>query len=360
MPDAAILKMVRTYYGSTLSSTSDLKTSACCSTDSTLGKQQRLAMADIHPEVIQRFYGCGSPIPPLLEGLTVLDLGCGTGRDVFLLSKLTGESGQVIGVDMTDEQLSLGISHQQWHAEKFGYQKSNVSFRQGYIEDLSTAGVADNSVDLVISNCVINLSPAKEQVFSEIFRVLKPGGELYFSDIFASQRIPEHLQKNELLRGECLSGALYLEDFRRMLAHHGCNDFRAVSSTPVALRDDTVTNLLGMVNFTSLTIRAFKLPLEDRCENYGHVVWYKGTIAEQPHSFALDSGHIFRTGEPVLVCGNTADMLSLTRYGEHFRVEGDKSVHFGLFSCAPSDCGAFDCGPTPPAQTEISQTSSCC
>ncbi|MDD2944014.1 MAG: methyltransferase domain-containing protein [bacterium] len=350
MSDSVILDMVKTYYGSTLSSSSDLKTSACCSTDNTLDKTQRLALADIHPEIINRFYGCGSPIPPLLEGLTVLDLGCGTGRDVFLLSKLTGESGQVIGIDMTKEQLALGISYQQWHSEKFGYQKSNVSFRHGYIEDLSTANLADNSVDLVISNCVINLSPAKEQVFSEIFRVLKPGGELYFSDVFASQRIPVHLQKNELLRGECLSGALYLEDFRRMLARHGCHDYRTVSSSPIALHDDTVATLLGMVEFTSLTVRAFKLPLEDRCENFGHVAWYKGTIPNHPHSFALDSGHTFRTGEPVLVCGNTADMLSMTRYGEHFRVEGDKSVHFGL----------FDCSPTSPTITESTKTSGCC
>jgi len=116
-------------------------------------------LAGLHPEVLERFYGCGSPLPPALEGKTVLDLGCGTGRDCYLLSKLVGPSGRVIGVDMTPEQLEIAVRHRDWHAERFGY--SNVDFLYGHIENLATLGIADNSIDVVVSNCVINLSPEK-------------------------------------------------------------------------------------------------------------------------------------------------------------------------------------------------------
>jgi ubiquinone/menaquinone biosynthesis C-methylase UbiE len=115
---------------------------------------------------------------------------------------LVGENGFVIGVDMTGEQLEVARRHQKSQAKKFGFKKSNVDFRQGYIEDLASLGIKDNSVDVVISNCVINLSPNKERVFSEIFRVLKEGGELYFSDVFAGRRVPKKFQSDKVLLGE--------------------------------------------------------------------------------------------------------------------------------------------------------------
>jgi len=264
----------------------------------------------------------------------VLDLGCGTGRDVFLLSQLVGEQGSAIGVDMTESQLAVAKEFTDWHTNRFGYTKPNVSFTQGYIEDLKSAGVKDNSCDIVISNCVINLSPDKKSVFKEIFRVLKPGGELYFSDVFSGRRIPRQLQEDKVLYGECLSGAMYLEDFRRMLQEVGCADYRIVSKSQLTLEDEAIAQKAGMIDFHSITVRAFKLKLEDRCENYGHVVRYKGTIAECPHSFILDDHHEFKTGMPVTVCGNTARMLSETRLANHFEVFGDFSVHYGLFNCA--------------------------
>lgn len=122
-----------------------------------------------------------------------MDLGCGTGRDCYLASAMVGKNGQVIGIDMTDEQLEVANKHKEYHREAFGLGKSNVDFRKGVIEDLKSSGLEDNSVDVVISNCVINLSASKEQVFKEIWRVLKPGGELYFSDVFSDRRIPQYL-----------------------------------------------------------------------------------------------------------------------------------------------------------------------
>ncbi len=333
MNHSSVSESVRNYYGQVLSSSQDLKTSACCSLESA-PHYLRPLLADLHPQVVAQFYGCGAPFPPALKGATVLDLGCGTGRDCFLLSRLVGELGQVIGVDMTAEQLAVAHQYDDWHKEKYAYEHSNIHFKQGYIEDLQSAGIADDSVDVVVSNCVVNLSPDKRQVFKEIFRVLKPGGELYFSDVYADRRIPEHLRFEPVLLGECLSGALYWEDFRRILMDLGCADFRIVNSSPIALEDDDIIEKIGMAQFRSVTIRAFKMPLEDRCEDYGQIATYLGSMKNQPHAFDLDDHHHFETGRPLRVCGNSFDMLALSRYAPHFQLIGDKSNHFGLFDCA--------------------------
>ena len=328
-----VTKSVKEYYGEVLKSKEDLLTSACCPIDA-MPARLRPFMANIHEEVQSKFYGCGSPIPPAIKGLTVLDLGCGTGRDVYLLSQLVGEEGKVIGVDMTDNQLEVARRTLDWHMDKFGFKKPNVEFQQGYIEQLSM--IEDNSIDVVTSNCVINLSPDKPAVFKEIFRILKPGGELYFSDVFTGRRVPEDLTNDPVLFGECLSGAMYIEDFRRMLRDVGCLDYRVVSKGPIELHDPEVVRKAGMIDFYSLTIRTFKCDFEDICEDYGQVAYYNGTMEESSHAFMLDDHHLFKTGQPMPVCGNTAAMLSETHYGEHFRVEGDKVTHYGAFDCSPA------------------------
>ncbi len=325
---------VKKYYGESLQSSKDLKTGICCSMEA-MPIHSREALKNVHHEVLDRFYGCGSPIPPLVKDAQVLDLGCGTGRDCYILSQLVGPNGFVTGVDMTQEQLQVAEKYIPWHMEKFQYSKPNVAFKHAYIEDLKAADIADNSMDLVVSNCVVNLSPNKEKVLAEIFRVLKPGGELYFSDIFTNRRVPEELKKDPVLRGECLSGALYIEDFRRLLRNNNCLDYRTVNTALAPLMDPKIIAKLGMIDFYSLTIRAFKCNFEDVCEDYGQVAWYKGTIPSNPHSFVLDDHHEFKTNQPMLVCGNTAKMISETRYGKHFRVEGNTDTHYGAFDCAP-------------------------
>ena len=335
MSEERSLADVRRYYGQVLRSSTDLKTGACCPAES-MPAHLRHLLDDIHPAIKERFYGCGSPLPPALEGMTVLDLGCGSGRDVYLLSRLVGEHGQVIGVDMTTEQMDVARAHQPWHAERYGHARSNVRFVDGYIEDLAACGFADGSIDVVVSNCVLNLSPEKPRVFAEIMRVLKPGGELYFSDVFADRRIPEALRRDPILLGECLAGALYTEDFRRLMARASCADARTVRSSPIPLLDEAIIAKIGMVGFTSTTVRAFKLDLEDRCEDFGQVATYLGTIADYPHAFDLDDHHHFETGRPMRVCGNTFDMLAATRYAAHFGLRGDKQTHFGLFDCVPA------------------------
>lgn len=329
-----VTKNVQEYYGEVLKTKEDLKTSACCPIDA-IPVHLRPLMTKVHEEVQKKFYGCGSPIPHALEGRTVLDLGCGTGRDVYTASQLVGEKGHVIGVDMTENQLAVARKYIGYHMDKFGFTKPNVTFHKGYIEDLKSLGIEDNSVDVVTSNCVINLSPNKEEVFKEIFRVLKPGGELYFSDVFTGRRVPEDLTYDPVLLGECLGGAMYIEDFRRMLRNISCFDYRIVTKGAIALNDVEVQRKAGMIDFCSMTVRTFKCDFEDICEDYGHVAYYKGTITDSPHAFVLDDHHVFKKGQPVPVCGNTAKMLSETHYGKHFRVEGDFSTHYGAFDCLP-------------------------
>lgn len=336
MTEVDLREGVKQYYGEELKSSADLRTSACCSIES-IPEHHKAILSQIDDEILSRFYGCGSPIPTGLKGCRVLDLGCGTGRDAYLLSKLVGSEGHVTGVDMTEDQLDVARRHIDSQMSKFGYAKSNIQFTHGLIEDLQSLGIEDNSVDVVVSNCVINLSTDKEKVFREIYRVLKPGGELYFSDVFADRRIPEKLSKDRVLVGECLGGALYTEDFRRLMERVGFMDYRIVKSEGITLKDPAVEVMAGMIQFTSLTIRAFKLSdvLEDRCEDYGQMAIYNGNDPYSPHRFILDDHHLFEKGKPVAVCGNTASMLGESRYRQFFEIMGDQSTHFGLFDCGP-------------------------
>ncbi|HAH21723.1 MAG TPA: hypothetical protein DCL49_12600 [Candidatus Omnitrophica bacterium] len=330
---ASAQQTVKEYYGKVLKGQKDLKTSACCSA-SAFSEPLKSIIKNIEPEILDKFYGCGSPIPPLLKDCTVLDLGCGTGRDVYIASALAGENGLAIGVDMTDEQLEVAQRYKDAQMRRFGFKKCNVDFKKGYIEDLKEIGLADNSVDVVISNCVINLSPDKKSVFSEIFRVLKPGGELYFSDVFANRRVPEDVKNDPVLYGECLGGAMYTEDFRRVLRGLGCLDYRVTSKRKITIEDAKIASKAGNINFYSMTIRAFKLAeLEDICEDYGQAAVYLGTISGYPHQFQLDGHHTFVVHKPLLVCGNTASMLSKTRYEKHFKIIGDRNIHYGPFLC---------------------------
>jgi len=332
---------VRDYYGRVLQTAGDLKTSACCVADG-MPERLRAPLANIADEILAKSYGCGSPIPFLLDGCTVLDLGCGTGRDCYVLSQLVGPEGRVIGIDMTSEQIAVARGFVDEHMARFGFDEPNVEFHQSYIEDLAAAGIADGTVDLVVSNCVINLSPDKDSVFREIFRVLKPGGELYFSDIFSDRRVPEHLRADKTLVGECLGGAMYVEDFRRMLGRLGCHDYRIVSESRLELEDPEIARKAGMIDFHAITLRTFKCAFDDICENFGHSARYLGTLRDCPHVFELDQHHRFEAGLPVPVCGNTARMLGESRYAAHFRLDGDFSVHYGSFVCAPPPAASGD------------------
>jgi len=345
---------VQNYYGKVLQQTEDLKTNACC-TSGDLPRHVKTALAKVHDEVLSRYYGCGLIAPQLLEDMHIMDLGSGSGRDCFVLSQWVGEKGRILGVDMTEEQLAVAQKHEQYHAGKFGYANKNTEFRLGYIEKLDDLNLPDNSFDIIVSNCVINLSPDKEAVLKEAFRLLKPGGELYFSDVYSDRRVPTELVNDAVLYGECLSGALYWNDFENLAKKVGFLDPRLVEDDVITIENEAVQNKIGHIEFFSATYRLFKLEgLEPFCEDYGQAVIYRGGIPHSEEVFVLDKHHFIEKGKVFPVCGNTWKMLHDTRFKKHFEFIGSFNDHYGIFS----GCGTA----LPFDQFSVTQESSggCC
>lgn len=209
---------VRRRYGATASGKSACADDCCTSTDATaLGYSAEDAAAA--PEAANLGLGCGNPlaIASLKDGQVVLDLGSGAGFDCFLAARAVGKSGRVIGVDMTHEMLRKAREN----AQKNGF--TNVEFRLGEIEALP---VADKSVDVIISNCVINLSPEKQRVFNEAFRVLKPGGRLAVADMIATAALPDDIKADWAAYTGCMAGASQIGDLERMLRKAGFKEIK--------------------------------------------------------------------------------------------------------------------------------------
>ncbi|ODA66531.1 arsenite S-adenosylmethyltransferase [Methyloligella halotolerans] len=324
-------ELVQEYYGEILQSSEDLKTSACCDGGG-VPAHYRPLLCKLHPEVIAKYYGCGVAVPTALDGASVLDLGSGSGRDSYLIAQLVGQAGRVVGVDMTDAQLATATEHLGWQMEKFGYGEPNVRFLKGYIETLGDLDLEPRSFDVIVSNCVINLSIDKPAVLKGAFDLLKEGGELYFADVYCDRRLPDAVRKDPLLYGECLGGALYWGDFLEMAKRAGFLDPRLVASRPLEVEDAAMREKLGAARFYSATYRLFKIPqFEPSCEDYGQAVIYNGGIAEEPDVFVLDDHHAIARGKVFPVCGNTWHMLKESRFAPYFEFIGDFSNHYGLF-----------------------------
>ncbi len=332
-----MLESVKDYYGQVLKSSDDLQTNACC-TDEGMPEFLKPILSKVHDEVMMRYYGCGLVLPEQLQGLKILDLGCGAGRDVYALSAMVGEEGLVVGLDMTPEQLAVAREYQDFHADIFGFKKTNVQFIQGDIDKLEDLPFEEGFFDLIVSNCVINLVQDKQAVLKQAHRLLKPGGEMYFSDVYCDRRIPEALVKDEVLYGECLSGALYWRDFLEYCQHAGFTDPRLVKDRVLTIENSKLEEKIGHMNFYSATYRLFKIDeLEGACEDYGQAVMYKGNVEHSPYYFSLDGHHKMETGKMFAVCGNTYRMLEQTRFKEHFEFYGTWDTHFGIFP----DCGTL-------------------
>jgi len=200
------------------------------------------------PESAVMGLGCGNPtvLADLKEGETVLDLGSGAGIDVFLAANKVGENGHVIGVDMTKEM----IKRSERIAEENGYK--NVEFRYGEIENLP---VEDNTVDVIISNCVINLSPDKLQTFKEAFRVLKPGGRLLVSDIVTEGQLPDDIKKSFDAWSGCIAGALEKTEYLDTIKKAGFRNVEIVSQNRYSEKEID-KRLTGKI--TSIKVRAYK------------------------------------------------------------------------------------------------------
>ena len=230
-----IHEAVREHYAERIKSNASCcgpSSSDCCSTESSLYPADLLSTLPEGETTVS--YGCGDPITlaSLQPGQTVLDLGSGAGLDCFFAAKKVGESGHVIGVDMTPEMIDRATSS----AKRLKLE--NVEFRQGYLEDLP---VESNTVDVIISNCVINLAPDKSRVFAEAFRVLKPGGKLAVSDIVTDGPLPERVKKSLSAWAGCVAGAVEATDYIGMMEAVG---FTGISIVPVYFDKETIDSAI--------------------------------------------------------------------------------------------------------------------
>ncbi|KAJ2472422.1 hypothetical protein EV174_005833, partial [Coemansia sp. RSA 2320] len=288
---------VKNYYGKVLGSSKDLRTSACTASGSASPHPLiRQALSLVPPAVTERFYGCGNPVPLGIEGKDVLDLGCGSGRDCYVAAVLVGAGGSVTGVDMTEEQLHVARQSVGEFERIKNISAARLRFLHGYAEDLAAAGVADSSVDVCISNCVVNLSPDKPRVLHAVFRALRDGGELHIADICADAPLPAPLRTHPLLLGECLGGALLFRDFEAIAQAAGFARPRVVSVTHVAINDGELGHLVGSVNFFSITYRLFKL--SDAPQTECRAVMYLGSVAGCEDCYVLDVDNTFVRDEP--------------------------------------------------------------
>ncbi len=198
--------------------------SSCCGDAAQNLLYESDLIGDLPDDVAGFSLGCGDPITlsQLRPGEVVLDLGSGGGLDCFLAARQVGEDGFVIGLDMTPEMLERASAA----AQRMGI--NNVEFRKGYLEDMP---VDDNSVDVIISNCVINLSPDKPKVFAEMFRSLKPGGRVSVSDIVTNGELPEDVRKDMLAWGACIAGALEMDEYVRGLEQVGFKEVNLVAKS---------------------------------------------------------------------------------------------------------------------------------
>lgn len=314
----------------------------------------------IPKEVIERDYGCGDPSEYVAKGETVLDLGSGGGKICFIAAQRVGAEGQVIGVDINDEMLSLAHSAKAEVTKSMGY--DNISFRKGKIQDLKTDRqlvdaylkenpvhseadlkkledyverikvekplVADNSVDVVVSNCVLNLvdNELKTQLFSEIFRVLKRGGRAVISDIVSDEVVPEHMQKDSTLWSGCISGAFQEAAFLKAFTDEG---FYGVE---ILKRDDAPWQTVEGIEFRSMTVVAYK-GKEGPCFEHNEAVVYKGPFSQ----VVDDDGHVITRGERVAVCRKTYEIYQGPAYRDHFAfIEPMEAIE-------PSDAEPFTC-----------------
>jgi arsenite methyltransferase len=232
--NATIHATVREHYAERIkNNASCCGPSDCCSAESSLYPADLLATLPEGESTVS--YGCGDPITlaSLQPGETVLDLGSGAGLDCFFAAKKVGETGKVIGVDMTPEMIERARSS----AKRLNLQ--NVEFRQGYLEELP---IENNSIDVIISNCVINLAPDKSKVFAEAFRVLKPGGKFAVSDIVTDGPLPDSIKQSLSAWAGCVAGAVEAKDYINMLESVGLTN---ISITPVFFEKETIDSAIN-------------------------------------------------------------------------------------------------------------------
>lgn len=317
--------------------------------EGTIPGEARERMFNIAGEIQNTSREYGVPLPPVLEGCTVVDLCCGSGRDTYLAAQLVGPTGKVIGVEPNAERMYIGEKYLAKEMKQFGYDESNVEFHQGCPEDLSF--IPDDSVDVVISNCTFNLSPDKAQYVREVQRILREGGEWYFTDVFANRRMETEVSDDIDKVALRLGGAMYINDFRRVVQQLGFNDPRFLITNKAPLSDKEAELFPGTA-FATITSRLVNTPYtSDVCEDYGELVTYKGGLPDYPDYFLFDKDIKFPVGKECHVCDNVTSLVIPEfggRYASVFEYKGSRDHHVGdthgdhIIKVAPDFDGVVD------------------
>jgi ubiquinone/menaquinone biosynthesis C-methylase UbiE len=283
----------------------------------------------LHPELIPEtgllFNGDQELfVPPLLRGCRVLVLGCKNGSEAYTCSALVGPEGKVVGVDEEPSEIEKANKFLDFHAKQFGHEEPNIQFVTSSLSDLSW--IEDNSVDVIVSATSINSKKEKLKILSEAWRILKEGGEIYFSDVLCNRRInvvglDKHLRNRY--------NTIYLEDFRRLMNQARFDDVRFITREEVS---ESFQNCDPCNQFFLVTIRSFKIScLEDRLENYGQTATFLGTRNRNNwRTILFDDRNTFAKDCQIPVDGNTAEILTSSRYKPYFEVS-PKGPHRGLF-----------------------------
>mgnify|MGYP001603965299 CR=1 FL=1 len=296
MPIDDITKKVSERYAKAASTGEQM----CCPTSYDMGHLKTF----IPEEVLTISYGCGTPagLKTVQAGETVLDIGSGGGIDCFEASRLVGPTGHVIGIDMTDTMLEIARINAAVVAANLGYPASNVEFRKGLADAMP---VDDGTIDLIISNCVINLAPDKRKVFQEIYRVAKPGGRFTISDIVSDHTVPQYLVHDTQKWGDCLSGALTLTDYMNGMTAAGFVGIHLVKFSPWRVIDG--------IHFFSVTLTGYKLPPAPTTSSVQYA-----TLRGPFSRVVVERGTTYRRGIPQPITSEERLLLSTPPFTEHF------------------------------------------